>query len=100
VSQESTLVPSAWNILMLRERRYVKKKDTQRKFLHGSRCQVLEARSDVRLSCKECVGPRPSFGRTLVMFDHFWDFDRLVEDEAPRQSGDRGISPILWDFWV
>jgi hypothetical protein len=37
--------------------------------------------------------------RTLVMFDHFWDFDRLVEDGAPRRSGDRGISPF-WDFWV
>jgi hypothetical protein len=33
------------------------------------------------------------------MFDHFWDFDRLVEDGAPRRSGDRRISPILWDFW-
>jgi hypothetical protein len=33
------------------------------------------------------------------VLDHFWDFDRLVEDEAPRQSGDHGISPILQDFW-
>jgi hypothetical protein len=30
------------------------------------------------------------------MFDHFWDFDRLVEDGAPRRSGDRGISLFLW----
>jgi hypothetical protein len=45
-------------------------------------------------------GPRPSFVETLVMFDHFWDFDRLVEDGAPRRSGDRGISPFLRDFWV
>jgi hypothetical protein len=34
------------------------------------------------------------------VFDHFWDFDRLVEDGAPRQSGDREILPILWDFWA
>jgi hypothetical protein len=33
------------------------------------------------------------------MFDHFWDFDRLVEDRAPRQSRDHGISPFLRDFW-
>jgi hypothetical protein len=33
------------------------------------------------------------------MFDHFWDFDRLVEDEAPRRSRDRRISPILRAFW-
>jgi hypothetical protein len=32
------------------------------------------------------------------MFDHFWDFDRLVEDEAPRRSGDRGISPPFAGF--
>jgi hypothetical protein len=30
------------------------------------------------------------------MFDHFWDFDRLVEDGAPRKSRDHGILPILW----
>jgi hypothetical protein len=32
---------------------------------------------------------------TLVMFDHFWDFDRLVEDGVPRRSEDHGISLIL-----
>jgi hypothetical protein len=31
-----------------------------------------------------CVVPRPSFKETLVVSDHFWDFDRLVEDKAPR----------------
>jgi hypothetical protein len=34
------LVPSAWNILMLRERRHAHDKDTQGKFLHGSRYQI------------------------------------------------------------
>jgi hypothetical protein len=34
--------------------------------------------------------------KLLFMFDHFLDFDRLVEAEI----GDRGISPILWDFWA
>jgi hypothetical protein len=29
------------------------------------------------------------------VFDHFWDFDRLVEDGVPRQSKDHGISLIL-----
>jgi hypothetical protein len=33
------------------------------------------------------------------VFDHFWDFDRLVKDGAPRRSRDHGISPILWAFW-
>jgi hypothetical protein len=33
------------------------------------------------------------------VFDHFWDFDRLVEDGAPRRSGDHGISLVLRDFW-
>jgi hypothetical protein len=41
------------------------------------------------------VGPRLIFEETLVVFDHFWDFDNLVEDGAPRQSGDHGISLIL-----
>ena len=46
---------------------------------------------------KGVVGPRPSFEETLVMFDHFLDFDRLVEDGAPRRSSDHGISLVLWD---
>jgi hypothetical protein len=50
--------------------------------------------------CWGHVGPQPSFERTLVMFDHFWDFDRLFEDGAPRRSGDREISLVLWDFWA
>jgi hypothetical protein len=33
------------------------------------------------------------------VLDHFWDFDRLVEDGVPKRSGHRGISPILLDFW-
>jgi hypothetical protein len=33
------------------------------------------------------------------VLDHFWDYDRLVEDGAPKRSGDRRISPILQDFW-
>jgi hypothetical protein len=32
------------------------------------------------------------------VFDHFWDFDRLVEDGVLVRSKDRGISPFLWDF--
>jgi hypothetical protein len=32
------------------------------------------------------------FWITLVVFYHFWDFDRLVEDGAPRRSRDCGIS--------
>jgi hypothetical protein len=54
VSQESILVPSAWNILMLKESIHLQEKDTQGKFLHGSRCQVAEARSVARLAYKEC----------------------------------------------
>jgi hypothetical protein len=32
------------------------------------------------------VGPLPTFEETLVMFDHFWDFDRMAKDGAPRHS--------------
>jgi hypothetical protein len=32
------------------------------------------------------------------VFDHFWDFDRLVEDRAPRRSRYRGISPPFAGF--
>jgi hypothetical protein len=32
------------------------------------------------------------------MFDQFWDFDKLVEDKAPRQSGDHGIFPPFTGF--
>jgi hypothetical protein len=38
------LVPSTRNILMLRARRHVQERDTRGKFLHGSRCQVTEAK--------------------------------------------------------
>jgi hypothetical protein len=47
---------------------------------------------------KEIPWPSTKFWRTLVMFDHFWDFDRLVEDGAPRRSGDHGISPPFAGF--
>jgi hypothetical protein len=29
------------------------------------------------------------------VFDHFWDFERIVEDGDPRRSRDRGISLVL-----
>jgi hypothetical protein len=32
------------------------------------------------------------------MFDHFWDFDRMVEDGVPKQSGDCKISPPFAGF--
>jgi hypothetical protein len=32
------------------------------------------------------------------VFNHFWDFDRLVEDGVPRRSGDRGILPPFVGF--
>jgi hypothetical protein len=37
---------------------------------------------------------------TLVMFDQFCDFNRLVEDGAPSEAEIMGSCPILWDFWV
>jgi hypothetical protein len=37
--------------------------------------------------------PSTKFWRTLVVFNHFWDFDRMVEDRAPRRSEDHRISP-------
>jgi len=34
------------------------------------------------------------------VFDHFWDFDRLVEDRVPRRSRDHEISPHFCGiFW-
>jgi hypothetical protein len=32
------------------------------------------------------------------VFDHFLDFDKLVEDGAPRRSRDRGILPPFVGF--
>ena len=32
------------------------------------------------------------------MFDHFWDFDRLVEEEHPSEVDIAGSHPFLWDF--
>jgi hypothetical protein len=55
VSQENILVPSARNILILEARRHVQEKDTQGKFIHGSRCQVAEARNATMISYKECL---------------------------------------------
>jgi hypothetical protein len=54
VSRARKLVPSAWNILMLKARRHVQDKDTRGKFLHGSRCQIAEEKSVARLAYKEC----------------------------------------------
>jgi hypothetical protein len=34
------------------------------------------------------------------VFDHFWDFNRIVKHGVPRRSGDRGISLILRAFWA
>jgi hypothetical protein len=44
VSQERILVLDTRRKLILRARRHVQEKDTQGKFLHGSRCQVAEAK--------------------------------------------------------
>jgi hypothetical protein len=33
------------------------------------------------------------------VFDHFWDFDKLVKDESPRRSGDHEILLVLRAFW-
>jgi hypothetical protein len=61
---------------------------------------LLESALDLSIHdmINRCVGPRPRFEEALVVFDHFWDFDRLVEDEEHRRSGDRGISPIFVGF--
>ena len=42
--------------------------------------------------------PLTKFWRTLVMFDHFWDFERLVEDEVLGEAEITGSHPFLWDF--
>ena len=34
------------------------------------------------------------------MFDLFWDFDRLVKDEAQSEADIAGSHHLLWDFWV
>jgi hypothetical protein len=36
----------------------------------------------------------------VVMFDLFWDFDRLVEDGAQGEAEIAGSRPLLMDFWV
>jgi hypothetical protein len=34
------------------------------------------------------------------MFDHFWDFDRLVEGGAQGEVEIVGSRPLFRDFWV
>jgi hypothetical protein len=34
------------------------------------------------------------------MFDHFWDFDRMVKNEVPGEAEIMGSHPLLQDFWV
>jgi hypothetical protein len=34
------------------------------------------------------------------MFDHFWDFDRLVEGGAQGEAETAGSRPLFRDFWV
>jgi hypothetical protein len=34
----------------------------------------------------------------LGRVEHFWDFDRLVEDGVPGRSGDHGISLLFAGF--
>jgi hypothetical protein len=34
----------------------------------------------------------------LVMFDHIWDFDRLVEGRAQGESKIAGSHPLFRDF--
>jgi hypothetical protein len=53
VSRASKLVPSTWNILMLKARRHVQDNDTRGKFLRGPRCQIIEGKSATRLTYKE-----------------------------------------------
>ena len=43
------------------------------------------------------------FWGTLVMFDHFWDFDKLVKVGVPRpkwRSWDLSIFASFWGFRV
>jgi hypothetical protein len=44
--------------------------------------------------------PLTNFWRTLVMFDHFWDFDRLVEGRAQGEVKIAGSLHLFRDFWV
>jgi hypothetical protein len=34
------------------------------------------------------------------MFEQFWDFNGLVEDEAPDKVEIAGCFPVLWTFGV
>ena len=54
MSRASKLVPSAWNILMLKARRHVQDKDTRGKFIYGLRCQITKEKGAARLAYKEC----------------------------------------------
>ena len=73
-------------LLTYRNRLYVPSCDNLKRFIMDELHKIY------------CVVPQPIFEETLVVFDHFWDFERLVKDGAPRKSKDHGISPILWDF--
>jgi hypothetical protein len=38
------------------------------------------------------------FGKKLVVFENFWDFERLVKDEAPRRVEIAGSRPFCGFF--
>jgi hypothetical protein len=83
---------------------------TRRKLWRSNKSGQLEVRSmplkqrypylsDSRRVTGECwghAGPWPSFEEIFVVFDYFFDFNRLDEDGEPRRSGYRGISLVLW----
>jgi hypothetical protein len=37
---------------------------------------------------------------TLVMFDQFWDFNRMVKDESPGKVEIMGSHPLFWTFEI
>jgi hypothetical protein len=44
--------------------------------------------------------PLTKFWITLLMFDHLWDFDRLVEGRAQGEAKITGSRPLLREFLV
>jgi hypothetical protein len=91
VSRARKIVPRAWNILILKARRHVQDKDTQGKFLHGSRCQITEAKSVARLAYKECL-------KCLVESNMELTLGQSHKDETHNVIKHDTVRPLLCNF--
>ena len=65
---------------MIRARTHVQEKDTQGKFLHGSRCQIAEAKIVARIAYKECFKGSVERNMEATLFQRCKDENVIKKD--------------------